>query len=249
MTCLTCHNPHDIPHGEKATAHYNGVRRQCHSALSGEQHAANSNCIACHMPKRRTEDVIHSVMTDHYIQRRPPARDLLAPLTERHEAAANDYRGPVVPSYPKPLAKTPENELYVDMAQVTHGSNLKSGLPALAAAIAKYKTAQPDFYLELGNALLASGKPQGAVQAFESAVKREPDSPVALLDLASALTQTKQTTRAIETLKHGVSVAPGDALLWYQLGVTYSNEGQEQHALEALEKATAADPELAKPVT
>jgi predicted CXXCH cytochrome family protein len=205
MTCLTCHNPHDIPHGEKATAHYNGVCRQCHAA-----------------------------------------RDLLAPLTERHEAEADAWRGPVIPYYPKPLAKTPENELYVDVAQVTQGSNLKSGLPALAAAITKYKPAQPDFYLELGNALLLSGNAQRAVAAFESGVKREPDSPVALLDLASALTQSHQNSRAIETLKRGVFVAPNDALLWYQPGLAYSNEGLDQHALEALGKAVAADDEFAE---
>ena len=245
MTCLTCHNPHDIPHGEEARAHYNSVCRQCHASLTGDQHAANANCIACHMPKRRTEDVVHAVMTDHYIQRRLPARDLLAPLAERHGATANDYRGPVVPYYPTPLAKTPENELYVDVAQVTQGSNLKSGLPALAAAIARYKPAEPGFYLELGNALHLAGQPDGAIAAFESVLKREPDSPVALLDLAAALEETKQNSRAIATLGHGVSVAPQDALLWYQLAGAYSDGNDAERALDALAKSIAAAPEFA----
>jgi tetratricopeptide (TPR) repeat protein len=245
MTCLTCHDPHDIPHGAQATAHYSGVCRQCHPSLTGDQHTASANCTACHMPKRRTEDVIHAVMTDHYIQRRLPARDLLAPLAERHGATANDYRGPVVPYYPKPLAKTPENELYVDVAQVTQGSNLKSGLPALAAAVARYKPAEPGFYLELGNALHLAGKPDGAIAAFESVLKREPDSPVALLDLAAALEETKQNSRAIAAIRHGVSAAPQDALLWYQLAGAYSNEGLANNSLDALRKAVGADPEFA----
>jgi len=45
------------------------------------------------MPKRRTQDVIYAVMTDHYIQRRPPA-DPLAPLSERRDSDANRYRAP-----------------------------------------------------------------------------------------------------------------------------------------------------------
>ena len=48
--------------------------------------------MTCHMPKRRTEDVVHVVMTDHFIERRPPDRDLLANLAERHPTEAEEYR-------------------------------------------------------------------------------------------------------------------------------------------------------------
>ena len=48
------------------------------------------------MPKRRTEDVVHAVMTDHYIQRRKPARDLLEPLQESDFEAEGNYRGEVL---------------------------------------------------------------------------------------------------------------------------------------------------------
>src|SRR5436190_216190 len=79
MTCTTCHNPHEASRGAEASAHYAQVCRQCHSNGS---HTASGDCIACHMPKRRTDDVVHAVMTDHYIQRRKPNRDLLAAVTE-----------------------------------------------------------------------------------------------------------------------------------------------------------------------
>ena len=32
LTCELCHNPHDVPHGEAAVAHYAQVCRQCHAA-------------------------------------------------------------------------------------------------------------------------------------------------------------------------------------------------------------------------
>ena len=217
MTCTTCHNPHDIPRGEEAAQHYNGVCAQCHQSLPA-QHTKATDCVACHMPKRRTQDVVHAVMTDHYIQRRPPA-NLLAPLAERQEFDAKQYRGPVVPYYPSPLPKTPDNLLYQAVAQVTQQSNLKAGLPQLAAEIAKQQPARPEFYVELGEAWLNAGNPRNAIAAFDQALKRAPNSSVALVDLAGALTQSGQNARAVEVLKRALASGLSDPLLWYQLGL------------------------------
>jgi len=38
------------------------------------------------MPKRRTDDVVNAVMTDHYIVRRQSNRDLLAPRAKSHDS-------------------------------------------------------------------------------------------------------------------------------------------------------------------
>jgi predicted CXXCH cytochrome family protein len=215
LICTTCHNPHDIPRGEEAAQHYNGVCAQCHQSLPA-QHTKATDCVACHMPKRRTQDVVHAVMTDHYIQRRPPA-NLLAPLAERQEFDAKQYRGPVVPYFPLP--RTPENLLYEAVAQVTQQSNLKAGLPQLASAIAKQQPARPEFYVELGEAWLNAGNPRNAIPAFDQASKRAPNSSVALIDLAGALTQSGQNARAVEVLKRGLGAGLSDPLLWYQLGL------------------------------
>lgn len=235
MTCTTCHNPHDIPRGEEATQHYNAVCSQCHQSLP-VQHTKATDCVSCHMPKRRTQDVVHAVMTDHYIQRRPPA-NLLAPLAERQEFDAKQYRGPVVPYFPLP--RTPENLLYEAVAQVTQQSNLKAGLPQLASEIAKQQPARPEFYVELGEAWLNAGNPRNAASAFEQALKRAPNSSVALLDLADALTRSGQSARATEVLKRGISAGLSDPLLWYQLGVA-------THDATALQKALALDPGMAE---
>ena len=40
------------------------------------------------MPKRRAEDAVHVVMTDHYIQRRKPAGNLLARVEPTFDAVA-----------------------------------------------------------------------------------------------------------------------------------------------------------------
>ncbi len=248
MTCLTCHNPHDIPRGEQATLHYNSVCNQCHQSLPA-QHTKATDCVACHMPKRRTQDVVHAVMTDHYIQRRPPA-NLLAPLAERQEFDSKQYRGPVVPYFPLP--RTPENLLYEAVAQVTQQSNLKAGLPQLTAEIAKQQPAHPQFYVELGEAWLNARKPRNAVPAFEEALKRRPNSSVALVDLASALTESGQNARAVEVLKRALTAGLSDPLFWYQLGVAahdpnaFSNAPDLSEAHDSLGELLAGSGDLAR---
>ena len=85
------------------------------------------------------EDVVHAVMTDHYIQRRKPDRDLLRQIAERHETNRNAYHGDVVLYYPEELARAPENELYLAIAQVSQSSNLSRGIALLTSAIDKYR--------------------------------------------------------------------------------------------------------------
>src|SRR6185312_10838373 len=111
MTCTTCHDPHK----EVSTTQYDNICLTCHAAAHNQQ----QNCVSCHMPKRRTDDVVHVVMTDHLIQRRPPPGNLLADKAEAVENNETAYHGEVVPYYP---AK-PE-PLYAALAQIKDGSNL-----------------------------------------------------------------------------------------------------------------------------
>src|SRR5262249_4416554 len=125
MTCTTCHNPHSVPRGPEAGAHYESVCKSCDSSAHASEPPAKTACLDCHMPKLPTDGAVTVVMTDHYIQRRKPARDLLSPLAEAHDLDEEAYRGEVAPYYPA----SAENELYVALAQVQHSSNLAVGTP------------------------------------------------------------------------------------------------------------------------
>ncbi len=249
MLCTTCHNPHDIPRGEEAQRHYDAVCRQCHASAFDRQveagkHTRASDCVSCHMPKRRTEDVVHVVATDHYIQRQKRAGDLMAEMPERHETGANAYHGPVVLYYPETLSHTPENELLLAVAQVKHGSNLTAGIPQLAAAITRYSPDRAEYYLELGQALEKNGQLAKAVPLYREAVRRDPKFAAGLLRLGSALRRSGQYPESAEILKRAASAAPDEALTWHELGLTYRALGRSADAMAAMAKAVELDPDL-----
>jgi predicted CXXCH cytochrome family protein len=254
LTCTTCHNPHDIPRGETANAHYNGICTSCHAAqlarltAPGEPasgaHATGADCVSCHMPKRRTDDAVHIVMTDHLIARRPPAGDLLADKPEVTESAATAYRGEVVPYYPAQLPPTPENALYLAVAQVRDQSNLTEGLPQLKKAIEQYHPAEPGFYAELAQGYLAAGNNAAAISYFEEAARREPSSASRLIQLADALTESRQWAKAELQLRSAAKLSPDDPRAWGRLGWALWQQDKAVDARAALEKAVSLDPEI-----
>ncbi len=249
LLCTTCHNPHDIPRGEAAERHYTAVCRQCHAAAFDRQvaagkHPRETNCTDCHMPKRRTEDVVHSAATDHYIQRRKQAGDLLAERAERQETGANAYRGPVALYYPETLPHSAENDLYLAVAQVKQGSNLTAGIAQLTAAIARYAPRRPEYYLELAEALQNNGQLAKALPVYREAVRRGQGFAVGLQKLGTALRLSGQYAEAAQVLARAAAAAPKGALAWHELGLTYRALGRNPDAVAALGKAAALDPDL-----
>jgi tetratricopeptide (TPR) repeat protein len=230
MTCSTCHNPHDIPRGEQAAAHYTSACRSCHATAHAAASPGKGNCTGCHMPRRRTEDAVHVVMTDHFIQRAKPARDLVAPRAERVDAG---YRGEVVPYYPD----TNVPELYVAVAQVRDGSNLERGIPQLRQAIERLRPAQPEFYLELTKAYAKAGNPAEAVRWCNETLRLRPGFRPALKELGAALIAAGDLPRAVEVLR-GI----GGPVAQTNLGNAYLRLGELDAAEQAL-RTNSEDPD------
>ena len=219
MTCTTCHPAHHAPRGVAATQHYNGACRQCHKAeklpSTPAHRRAAPDCSSCHMPKRRTEDVVHAVMTDHFIQRRTPTGDLTAPRAERIETSGiNSYRGEVALYYPPSLPKEADRDLYTALAQVVQKSNLKAGIGQLETAIAKHNTAGQPFVPHLAAALLSDGQSGKARAIFMRILERSPRDTGALRGLADTETAPE---RSLEVLRRLLAEQPGDAAALYQM--------------------------------
>jgi predicted CXXCH cytochrome family protein len=251
LLCTTCHNPHDIPRGEKAAEHYTAVCRQCHASAFNQlvesgKHSRSLDCVGCHMPKRRTEDVVHVVVTDHYIQRRKPAGDLLADMPERHETGSSAYRGPVALYYPEKLPHTPENDLYLAIAQVNQSSNLRDGISQLTAAIERHPPQRAEYYFDLAEAWRDSGELTKALPLYREAIRRNPKFVPGMQKLGFALRRSGKYSEAAEILKPAASVAPDNASTWLELGLTYRALGNKPDAVAAFEKAAELDPEMSE---
>jgi tetratricopeptide (TPR) repeat protein len=241
MTCLTCHNPHDIPRGKEATKGYVAVCQSCHE---GVRHtvalAAGTNCISCHMPKRRAEDVVHVVMTDHYIRSNQPKRNLLAPLPERLTDKGSSSA--VVLYYPTGSEDNSKTRLYVAVAQAKDGEK-GEGIQRLQALLDRERPSRPEPYVALGRAYLDRGNNTEAVRWFDAALKHAPDNRPALEALGPALIAMNQDDQALEALKRGVTVYPKDDMLLTNLGNVYLRKNMPAEAHAALNRAIAANPE------
>jgi Tfp pilus assembly protein PilF len=188
------------------------------------------------MPKRRTEDVIHAIMTDHRIQRRSPpaAAGLTAPRSERIEEGASAYRGEVALYYP-PVLPDAERELYTAFAQVAQSSNLEAGIRRLAAAIDKHNPPGPEFLTELGLALLSARRPAEAEPRLTQALSRDRRYLPALRGLADAARQQGQSETAIQRMREALALRPRDAATLHELG-------RAQRSTERVRRAVEIDP-------
>jgi tetratricopeptide (TPR) repeat protein len=235
LTCTTCHNPHEESH---STDRYQRICRNCHATLPAK-HTAAVACLDCHMPKRRTDDVVHAVMTDHAIPRRQPSGDPLAPKREQPEAATI-YRGQVALFYPPKLPDSPETELYLSLAQVIDGSDYESGIPRLRRALDNHTEAPAEFYAGLAEAYSKTGNLQEARRYWAEALRRNPDLTDARMHYALALQQSGRAADAIELLER----APATPEVLNELGYVLLHANRLNEAVARFRRALAVDPDL-----
>ena len=249
MTCLTCHNPHDIPRGQAATRHYVEVCQSCHASTKDlAQDAAHkgvviqtdSNCLTCHMPKRRPEASVHVVLTDHWIQRRLPPGDLQAPIAER--AFVPDHTKVAI-YYPKPVTQS-DADLYLAVAQVSDAGD--DGIGNLRAILDREHPKWPEPYVALGKAYSQAGQTDAAVKAFQQALDRRAEDNGALDGMANALLAANRTDEAIAVLQRGAKRYANDDRFLLNLGNSYLREGKIPEARDALHRTLSINPENAQ---
>ena len=251
LSCTTCHNPH---HAGPRTSY----RETCQKCHQGEHGSAQSDCMACHMPKRRAEDAVHVVMTDHRIQRNRPAADLLAPRAEDHRP----YQGRLIPYYPPD-----PGPLYGALAQILERNDLRDGIPLMLEAIESSPPKEGLFHAALAEAFRSQGRLEEAIPWYRRAMQKErgyagklgealvragrPDEALPLLEksgfsvpLAIAYGQLGRLEDSLRVLKAVLKDNPDAPLAWLNLAVTLERKQRWGEAEQAYREAIRLQPDL-----
>jgi photosynthetic reaction center cytochrome c subunit len=198
LWCGTCHNPHDKP--LQPVAYYRAVCLSCHEASFpvASHPAKDSDCLACHMPRRDAKDGGHSAFTDHRIQRRPESLP---------DAPADT--GIVAWRQPSPdLQARNLGIAYIDAGMQRHSSAfIVQGYRTLTEVQQQFSN-DSDFFKWIGEALLLAQKSSEAQIAFERALQLDPNSPLAEASAASPYVQSGDAGRAIAHLERALTLDP-----------------------------------------
>jgi len=249
LSCLTCHDPHHKPQREAARVQYRDACLSCHQledcqleamaeTAAAPQGVAIDDCVTCHMPRRRTQDVIETTMTDHLIRRRPGDPGLTAPIPEQEHfiETVEFLRSEHAPE--GPIA-----EVYRQLAMVRAGS--RAALSRLRAALDKARPEHPGPYLELAVGELGAGRFADAETTLEKALAREPEHVTARLHLGVALAAQGKVTPALQHLEWAFERAPERPLVRFNLGKLLVQSGRIEEAIAHFEAAVKARPLLA----
>jgi predicted CXXCH cytochrome family protein len=270
LVCTTCHNPHTAVRGEAVVPWLRGKCAGCHPTVKSAGHPAlaTADCAGCHMPKRRTEDAVHVVMTDHRIARKPPRASLAAAQAE----TPRSFPGRLAVYYPE--LSEPDRDQYLGAALIMSNRDRAAGIALLeramgtntdgkalavlaegrlaegdtAGAIRDFerarerglRTARLDY--NMAQAYETAGRTAEAARAYEDALRLQPAFPEGHYAFANFLMRRGELQPAIEHYRSAIRARPVYAEAFNNLGNVLSIQGNSAQAGEQFEQALRIDP-------
>jgi predicted CXXCH cytochrome family protein len=275
LGCIDCHDPHRGLKQDARLAQAADVCARCHQphAVAADAGHPREACIACHMPRRRTQDVVHVVMTDHALARRSPT-DALAPLRETTPSIVGlDLFDPtaLAPGPARQALRARTVLQAVDSADALRA--LRDSVPTLDAdtraawidlvaaelkqghfreALARTQALlaqgpeQAQFHAWLGVAQIALGQPTEAIASLRRALARAPAQAEFHLNLALALERAERFDEAANAAAQALQLRPNLVPAW--LTRARLQERARDHAAARLsyEQALALEPRHAR---
>jgi hypothetical protein len=245
LSCFTCHDPHEQPDAASAPAYFRGKCLTCHTGRScrlkleaRRQTTPADNCIGCHMPKRKVENISHSALTNHRIPIRPGAATEPPPRPARPDLPGLELLNAQPGEPPLPL-----------LTRLAAYGELMNRDPALAsryfATLAQARHDQPEDRLvlaALGRKALAEHSPD-AVDLLTKAEQKGPPGAATYIDLSEALTRAGRSNDAIQALERGARTFTYSKDLRKHLILAYIHEKEYAKAKAEMEAYVRDFPE------
>lgn len=260
LSCISCHDPHEVPAAENEVAFYRAKCLECHSAgrvecseqperRAGE--GRGDSCVVCHMPAYPAADV-HSAQTDHRVLRRPlpPAAQQLAAETagsqqslQRDERSLVAYQEPGVSEDLQELTRA--RGIYLSELAYFGGSNeaAERAVLLLDQTLAA-QAADVDALLARGRALIQLGRLPDAVKSLEALLKLSPRHETALEVLASAQHESGRIRSARTSYEKLLEVNPHRSRYYGRYAHVLGQLQEYSRGVRAAEQALELDPSL-----
>jgi predicted CXXCH cytochrome family protein len=244
FACTDCHDPHVKPESAAFRRDVGGVCADCHAEPATLHPAsidlAAQTCVDCHMPTRRTLDVVEVTMTDHRIARGPfDAEALVAPV------AAEVRR--VTDIELLDFGATPDGAEAAGVRALAALRASRGGPAALAALdrlIDSGLWSSPTPRLDALRARVRLGRFEAAVTDADALVADHPDLGAAHALRGVALLGLGRDAAAIAALERADALQP-DPETRFNLALAHLRAGDAEAADAVLDGALALRPTLA----
>jgi len=238
MTCTTCHDPHKSLPPEERAAHYRLVCLGCHEVESAFQ---TTDCVQCHMPERRTKDVVRVVMTDHLIQRSKLDRDLLAPLEENADENMDWEAGSLVHFPDGAELSGPLKDIYWAIGHAKETADTQA-VSKLESALIQAAVDHPEPYFELAEMQVKLGRVEDAEKSYRRVIELDPEYVQAYNNFGNMLADTGRPEEAVRFLRKAIELDEGySADSYNNLGLAYIDMQQFAEAEQSFLKAAKAN--------
>jgi len=241
LTCVVCHDPHR-PAADLARGDYDARCAVCHTPQSCSRPQSQpvrdtmEGCVACHMPRRSSQEGIHLVLTDHALQAHASTGDVNA--KSKTPLVPNTVRVELVSAWPgDPPSPAIQGAAYV-LLHETFGPQ-PAALQRARDQLRTAGLAEPgddEIRFWLGSAFVGLGEGDEAVDQLAPLVERQPDRHAARFRLAAAYELTGDFARATTHYRYLVDEAPHWMEPYPRLAQLYLAQQQARWAVAILEQ-------------
>jgi len=279
MSCTHCHDPHVKLGKAERPAHYRQKCLGCHQDLRHPDASPGqpllveeADCVLCHMPERRTQDVVQVTMTDHRIGIHPGRASYLDPLQEQDPLVTDlSYLDPAsapqgdlgelyrllallrqIGVAPRRLVEGIEQLLkrspqisptpYLDLAKLRLG--LREYQSARQALGQAGERGGEAALIAQWSALAAMGEGDygRALELLEESLKLDDQRPETHYNRALIENARQNYVEAEASLRQVIALRPNQVLAWHYLGRVLRAGQRDEEALVAQRRALEIDP-------